>query len=156
MNRVKSRLFWDSAGIITVVMSNDANSAGRQLLRLGEAGVIEMRLSRDVLEDLEYVVSRRKPDLLKDLALLLDQANFDLVSDPNKETIDRCEALTGYRPDARVLAAAVECDADLFVTTDKVHFIGNPLIGPPATKVRAMTPHEALYWCRDQLAQPSP
>src|SRR5256886_4990445 len=60
--------------------TNDANSAGRQLLRLGEAEVIEMRLSRDVLEDLEYVVSRRKPDLLKDLALLLDQANFDLVS----------------------------------------------------------------------------
>ncbi len=136
-------------------MSPDMNSAGRQLLRLGEAGVVEMRLSRDVVEDLEYVVSRRKPALLQDLALLLDRANFDLTPDPNAETIDQCEELTGYRPDARVLAAAIECDADIFVTTDKVHFIGNPLIGPPATRVRVMTPHDALACCRDRLLESS-
>src|SRR5687768_616515 len=114
-----------------------------------------MRLSRDVLEDLEFVISKRRPALLKDLALLLDRANFDLVGDPNAETIDRCVNLTGYRPDARVLAAAVECDADHFITTDKVHFIGNPLIGPPETKARMMTPREALDWCRNRLADSS-
>lgn len=118
--------------------------------------MIEMRLSRDVLADLEYVVSKRKPALVKDLALLLDRANFDPVPDPNDETVDHCDRLTGYRPDARVLAAAIECDADIFITTDKVHFIGNPLIGPPETKVRVMNPGEALDWCRYRLAEASP
>lgn len=155
MKRANPRLFWDSAGIVTAVMSTDANSAGRQLLCLGEVRIVEMRLSRDVLEDLEYVVSRRKPALLKDLALLLDQANFDVTPDPGDETIDQCDELTGYRPDARVLAAAIECDADVFITTDRVHFIGNPLIGPPETKVRVMTPLEALDWCRERLSETS-
>jgi predicted nucleic acid-binding protein len=149
VSRDKARLFWDSSAIIAAVMSEDA---GRQLLRLGEAEVVEMRLSRDVLQDLEFVISKRKPGLLKELAVLLDAAGFDLSPDPNDETVDQCQELTGYRPDARVLAAALECDADLFITSDKVHFIGNPLIGPPTTNVRVTTPREALDWCRDRLS----
>lgn len=59
--------------------------------------------------------------------------------------------MTGYLPDARVLASAVECDADLFLMHDTEHFLQNPLIGPPDTRLRVMTLFQGLDWCREQL-----
>ena len=43
--------------------------------------------------------------------------------------------MTGYRPDARVPAAAIECAADVLVTFDSTHFLGNPSIKPPEVAV---------------------
>jgi len=148
---MKPKLFWDSSGLIAAILSSSENSPGRLLLKLGEADLIDMRVSREVLGDCDRVLRKRNPALVKQLALLLHQANIGTVLDPNRETIERCIEMTGYEPDARVLAAAVECDADLFLTQDTVHFLQNPLIGPPDTKLRVMTLHQALEWVRDYL-----
>ena len=118
---------------------------------MGEAGALTMRLSRDVLRDTEYLLKRRKPELLSELALILHQADFSLTTDPNEGPVDDCEEMTGYRPDARVLAAAVECGADLFITHDTLHFLQNPLVGPPNTRLRVVTHREALEWCLEKL-----
>ena len=40
-------------------------------------------------------------------------------------------------------------DADLFITHDSEHFLNNPLIGPPDTKLRVVNPHQALEWVRE-------
>ncbi|HLK60697.1 MAG TPA: PIN domain-containing protein [Chthonomonadaceae bacterium] len=144
----KPKLFWDSSGLLAAVMSPDAMSASRQLLRLGEVGAVDMRASREVLRDIETLVRKRKAALLPQLAQILDRANIAITLDPNQETVDRCIEMTGYLPDARVLAAAVECDADLFLTFDTEHFLQNPLIGPPDTRLRVVTPKQALDWCR--------
>jgi hypothetical protein len=68
-----------------------------------------------------------------------------------RTTVVRCIQMTGYQPDARVLAAAIECDSDLFLTHDTEHFLQNPLICPPDTNLRVMRPHEALAWVRERL-----
>ena len=153
----KPRVFWDSSAIISAIMSKRPHSEARQLLHLGDLGFVDMRLCRDVARDAEFVVGKYRPDLIPDLALTLHRANFaGETARPAKETVDACEALTAYRPDARVLACAVECDADIFVATDKQHFVGNPLIGPPATRLRVLTPFEALEWVQAELRRLNP
>ena len=149
---VKPRVFWDSSGIIAAVFSKNPHSAARQLLYLGELGFVDMRYCRDVVRDVQYLVQRMRPELVLELALILDMADFAGESaQPAPETVNICLAMTAYRPDARVLACAIECDAEIFVTTDKQHFLGNPLIGPPATRCRVMTPYEALEWVQEEL-----
>lgn len=147
----KPRLFWDSSALVSAVVSPSRNSPARQLLRLGEAGVVDMRLSRQVLREVELILRKRHTALLPRLAVMLNQGNFAVTLDPDDDTISRCMAMTGYRPDARVLAAAVECDADLFITHDTKHFLQNPLIGPPDTRLRVVTPYQCLDWCREHL-----
>ena len=83
----------------------------------------------------------------------MDVCNIALTLDPAAETIDDCIEMTGYLPDARVLAAALECDADLFVTYDFEHFLQNPLIGPPNTNLRVVDAHQALDWIATFLEQ---
>jgi predicted nucleic acid-binding protein len=147
----KITLFWDSSGLIAAILSPKENSPGRLLLKLGEAGAVDMRVSREVLGDCDRVLRRINPERVKQLAVILHQANIATTLDPNSETIAYCHDMTGYEPDARVLAAAVECDADLFLTHDTEHFLQNPLIGPPDTRLRVMTLYEALDWVRERL-----
>ena len=45
----------------------------------------------------------------------------------------------------------VECDVDLFLTHDTEHFLQNPLIGPPETRLRVMTLYDALEWVHKRL-----
>ena len=153
---MRPRVFWDSSAIITAIFSKKPHSEARQLLQLGDLNLIDMRYCREVVRDVQFVVNKYRPDLIPELALTLDRANFAGESaQPNADTVRDCLELTAYLPDARVLACAIECDTDLFVTTDKQHFIGNPLIGPPKTRLRVMTPHEALDWVQENLRRQS-
>lgn len=147
----RPRLFLDSSALIAAALSPRDESPGRQLLLLGEAGVVDLRISREVLGDLERLLRRRNPAALARFVVLLDAADVATAPDPAPETVERCVDLTGYLPDARVLAAAVECDADLFVTHDTEHFLQNPLIGPPDTRLRVKDSRQALVWVRERL-----
>jgi predicted nucleic acid-binding protein len=143
----------DSSALIAAALSPREDSPGRQILLLGEAGIVDLRMSREVLSDIERLLRRRNPDVLARFVILLDAADVAMVPDPAPDTIERCLDLTGYLPDARVLAAAVECDADLFVTHDVEHFLQNPLIGPPDTRLRVKDSRNALEWCRNEIAK---
>lgn len=148
----KPRVFWDSSAVITAIFSRRPHSEARQILQLGDLGFVDMRYCREVVRDAQFVVNKYRPDLMPELALTLDRANFAGESaQPARETVEACFEMTAYLPDARVLACAVECDADIFVTTDKEHFVGNPLIGPPKTRLRVMMPPEALDWLQEEL-----
>ncbi len=147
----KPRVFLDSSALIAAILSLRDDSASRRLLHLGEANAIDLRVSREVLRDTEYLIRRRNSSLLPLLALLLDQANVQIVSNGSREMVEQCMDMTGYLPDARVLAAAVDCGADIFATYDTEHFLQNPLIGPPRTHLRVMNAHQTVEWCLAQL-----
>ncbi len=49
----RPKLFLDSSAVIAAALSSREDSPGRQLLLLGEAGVVDLRISREVLSDLE-------------------------------------------------------------------------------------------------------
>ena len=144
------RLFWDSSALIDAIFALK-NSPYADLFDLGETRAVDMRVSPDVVRECEAILRRYSDEAVALLAVVLHEANFAVTSLPAKETIDYCEQLTGYRNDAKILAAAEECLADVLVTHDKQHFLGNPLISPPDTHCRVKTAEETLTWCWQQL-----
>jgi predicted nucleic acid-binding protein len=146
------RLFWDSSALIDALFSPD-DSPYYDLFSLGELGTLDMRVSPDVRRECEAVLRPYGAEMITLLAEVLREANFATTSLPNKETIDYCEQLTGYRNDAKILAGAEECLADILITHDKQHFLGNPLINPPDTHCRVKTAQETLEWCLQKLSE---
>ncbi len=143
----KPILFLDSNALILALITVNVGHAIRRLLALGEQGVLDLRVSREVIGDVERFARVRNPDLLPRLALLMAQADIAPTAAPSEETVLFCETLTGYRPDTRVLAAAIECGADVLVTRDAEHLLGNPKIVPPAVTLLVMNDQECLDWC---------
>jgi hypothetical protein len=147
----RPRLFWDSSAVIDAILALD-DSPYYDLFDLGESGFADMRISPDVMRECEAILRRYGDDLVALLAVALHEANFATTPSPAKETVDYCQGLTGYRNDARILAAAEECLADILVTHDRSHFLGNPLFSPPETRCRAKTAAETLTWLLERLA----
>ncbi len=141
------RAFLDSNGPISAVITTKERTPIYRLVMLGEQGVIDLRISREVISDVERFVQGRNPAMLPKVAEIIDKGRMAITPEPSEETISRCEALTGYRPDARILAAAVECSADVLVTFDAAHLLGNPKIKPPEVSVMVMNALECLEWC---------
>jgi predicted nucleic acid-binding protein len=146
----KPRLFWDSSALIDALFALE-DSPYYDLFDLGEAGTVDMRVSPDVIRECEAILRRRGDDLVGLLAVALHEANFATTLLPNQEMVDYCEQLTGYRSDARILAAAEEYLADVLVTHDKTHFLGNPLLSPPDTHCRVKTAQETLDWLLERM-----
>jgi hypothetical protein len=117
---------------------------------LGEAGVLDLRASREVAGDTERFIRARDEQLLPVMAEVFARANIATTEPPNKDTIDFCETLTGYRPDARILASAIECAADVLTTYDSKHLLGNLRIRPPDVAVMVLNPKDTLEWCYRQ------
>ena len=158
MNDLSSpKLFLDSALLLAVLLSkNPAASPCYGLLKMGEASLIDLYTSDAVLRETHGVLR----DLLGDdaervkviLAENLAMGNVALTSPPSNDTVRHCVAITNYAPDARVLAAAIERDCEVFVTYDKTHLLRNPKIGPPNTRIVVLTGGEAKDWAIDQIS----
>ncbi len=147
ITRAKPRVFLDSSGFISAVITPRESAPIYRLVMLGEQDVLDLRISREVISDVERFVRARNPALLPTVAEIIDRGRMAITSEPNEDTIVRCEALTGYRPDARILAAAIECAADVLVTFDSTHLLGNPKIKPPEVSVMVMNAKDCLEWC---------
>lgn len=121
------------------------------LLKLGEASLIRLAASSQVLQELENAVRRKAPEQLGALALLLDRAGLETTDKPETAVLDICQELVAYRPDARVLAAAWTAEADYFVTLDKRHFLENKLLRE-RVPFPLGTPGDCLGWYRKHLS----
>lgn len=147
--------FLDAAPIVAALFSADPASPGRRLFKMGEVGLIHLYVSERVIGEAQGVLQGlmgAEYDAIKVLlAETLVLANVGVVSAPASPTIQMCLAVTRYRPDAEVLAAAIERDCEVFVTYDRPHLLHNPGIGPPHTRIVVMTGGETLDWAVDQV-----
>ena len=147
ITRAKPRVFLNSSGFISAVITPRESAPIYRLVMLGEQDVIDLRISRKVISDVERLVRGHNPAQTPKVAEIIDKGRMAITPAPNEDTIVMCEALTGYRPDARILAAAIECAADVLVTFDSIHLLGNPSIKPPEVAVIGMNAKGCLEWC---------
>ena len=151
ITRSKPKVVLDSSGLISAVITLRESAPIYRLVMLvvmlGEQDVIDLRISREVISDVERFVRARNSALRPTVAEIIDKGHMAITSEPNEDTIVMCEALTGYRPDARILAASIECTADVLVTFDSTHLLGNPSIKPPEVSVMVMNAKDCLEWC---------
>ncbi len=117
------RVFLDTSALFAGIWSETGGSG--QVLRLGEAGVIQLCVGEQVLDELESTLEDKAPEALGELTVLLDRSGIDIVDEPTSERITQLNQYLSYKPDARVLACAVENEVDWFLTYDQSDFLDN-------------------------------
>ena len=143
------RVFLDTSALFAGIWS--AEGGGREILRLGEVGALQLLVSPHVLRELEGALRRKAPELLGAATLLLDRVRVEVVASPSAGAVADAGKLTGHLGDARVLAAAREAGVEYFVTLDREHFLNNSTI-TGAFSFPLGTPGDFLGWFREKLS----
>jgi len=140
------KVFLDTSALIAGVVS--ASGAAREVLRLGEARVIDLVVSRQVLTEGDRNIATKLPTVLADYRMLLEQLGLQIVEDPSAQGV-REAARVIHHKDAPILAAARQAGVDYLVTWNTRHFHTAPVraFGPFAV----MTPGEFLQAFRRRL-----
>ena len=145
----RPRVFLDTSALFAGIWS--ASGGGRMLLKLGEAGVIELVASSQVLHEIEIALRRKYPTGLAGLAFLLDNARVSVTtSQPPAELLERCSAVTPHPGDARIAADAWATGASFLATLDSEHFLENKLLRS-AVPFHIGTPGDCLAWLRGKF-----
>ena len=143
------RVFLDTSALFAGVWS--ALGGARMILKLGEAGAIQLLISPHVLTEVEGALRRKAPEILDLLRLLLTRSQVEIVPVPSPDAVRASFELTRHTGDAQVLAAAWQTGTNYLVTLDHEHFLDNaPLRN--AMPFPIGTPGDFLAWYREQLA----
>ena len=120
------------------------------ILKLGEAGVVPLWVSSQVLTELENVLRRKASTMLGSMTLVLERSGVQIVPEPKPEFLEASYSLMSYQPDAQVLAATWSAGCDYFVTLDRKHFLDEPKI-IKAVPFLLGTPGDFLNWYKTRL-----
>ena len=142
------KVYLDSSVLFAGIWSDAGGS--RMIIRLGEAGALQIFVSSQVLSEVESAVRRKAPEALGFLALLLDRSRISVLSQPDEEIVKTCMQIVQHPGDAQVLAASWSSDVDYFVTLDKKQFLEN-LDLLQAAQFPIGTPGDFLAWFRTML-----
>jgi predicted nucleic acid-binding protein len=144
----KVRVFLDTSVLFAALLSETGGS--RLILKLGEAGAVQLWVGQRVLQEADGVLARKAPERRPLFALLLDRAQVSVGPEPGDAVLTRTRATVDYLPDAYILAEALAAEADYLVSLDRKHLVGNPRTLDLPFSVG--TPGEFLIWFREYLA----
>jgi predicted nucleic acid-binding protein len=142
------KVFLDTSVLFTAVYSETGGS--RLILKLGEAGVVQLWVGPWVLREAEEVIKRKSPRSKTFFALLLARSQVRVGQEAGEEATARAMAVVGYLPDAQVVAEALEGGVDYFVSFDREHILENPNVEKLPFPVGAAG--DFLAWYRARLA----
>lgn len=113
----RRRIFLDTNVIFSGMYS--ASGAPGVILQSHIDGAITAVVSRQVIEEIVATIRAKRPDLAPLLFFLLQNAPFEVQPDAGK--VAACAAFI-HAADAPILAAAIDAQADAFVTGNTRHF----------------------------------
>jgi predicted nucleic acid-binding protein len=145
-NRV--RVFLDTSALFAGIWSSEGG--GRMVLKLGEAGVVRLLVSPQVIGELEGALRRKAPTAMGALALILERSGVEITDTPPPEVVQDAINLIDHLGDARILAAAMTAGVDYFITLDKEHFLENQAV-MESMPFPIGTPGDFLTWFRERL-----
>ena len=148
MERKRWRVFLDTSALIAGVVS--PTGAAREVLRLAEARVIELVVSRQVLVEAERNLASKLPLVLDDYHLLLRRLEPVVVEDPPRAAAQEAARVI-HRNDAPILAAARIAAVDYLVTWNTRDFMTERV--RDWASFPALTPGEFLRAFRDVLGK---
>jgi predicted nucleic acid-binding protein len=118
------RVFLDTSALFAGIWSESGGA--RLILRLGEAGALQIVLSQQVLYELDDALHRKAPHLLPTLALLLNRIQAEIAGPGSAEQYAACLALAGHPGDARILADAWQAGVSYLVGLNQKHILNHP------------------------------
>lgn len=148
MERRRWPVFLDTSALIAGIIS--PTGAAHEVLRLCEAKIIELVISRQVLIEADRNLSNKLPALVPDYRDLLRRLSPRIVEDPGREETERAAEVIN-RKDAPILAAALEARVDYLVTWNTRHFHSGSVKAFVPFKI--VTPGEFLDDFRRALAE---
>ena len=143
------RVFLDTSAVFSAVYS-EAGGA-RRILKLGEAGLLDLRVGPSVLAEAEAVINRKAPTIAAHLVLLLDRSQVVVGREASSADLDAALAIVDYVPDAQILAEALASEAGYLVSLDRQHLLGNPRADLLPFPIG--TAGDFLAWYRRRLGQ---
>ncbi len=120
MTSKRLRLFLDTSALIAGLLSS--KGAAREVLRLGEAEIVEIVISKQVVVEAERVLGKKFPTLMDSLHSFLKNLNPTIVPDPKRNQIEKAMEWI-HKDDAPILAAALEADVDYLISWNTRHFM---------------------------------
>ena len=139
------RVFLDTSALFAGIQS--ARGGDRLILKLGEAGAVDLLVSPQVLDEAEGALRRKARQTLGVLALLLDRSGAKVIASSTAEALEESRSLTGHLADAHVMAAAWAARIDCSVSLDRAHFLDNHKL-KGAVLFPVGTPGDFLAWYR--------
>jgi putative PIN family toxin of toxin-antitoxin system len=106
------RVFLDTSALIAGLISS--TGAARELLRLCEAGAVEVVVSKQVLVEADRAFSEKLSRLVSNFRVLMANMSPTLVEDPSREEI-RLAAQVIDEKDVPILAAASNAKVDYLI-----------------------------------------
>lgn len=138
---LKPKAFVDSNVVIAGLGS--FRGASHEVLRLGQQKKVRLLISRYALGEIEKVLQKKLPHLAPIFLSLLKAKPFHLVKDPPEAKVKIAAKMLRDPEDAPLLAAAIETEANYFLTLDKRHFLQNQAV-LQIPKLRVLSPAEFL------------
>lgn len=141
----KAELFFDSSALVAGVIS--ATGGARALLLLGEAGLISVLVSEQVVAESERALARKAPGALSYYRRAVKLAIDRILRDPSLEEVQGHKDLIEHRADVPILVSAMQAEVDFLVTHNRRHFIDDQSVAE-RSGLRIGTPGDALDWLR--------
>ena len=147
--RSRPRVFLDTGALFSAVAS--ATGGPLMILKLGEAGAIDLWVGPRVLREAEAVMEPKRPASKAYFAVLLDRSGIRVTREASEELLAAARAVVSYVPDAEIVAEALTAGVDYLVSCDREHLLGNPhtegLFFPMGTA------WDFLAWYRQRLIE---
>ncbi|MGB4781482.1 PIN domain-containing protein [Candidatus Methylomirabilis sp.] len=141
------KVFLDTSALIAGIVS--LAGAAREVLRLCEAGAVELLVSRQVLTEADRNLSAKLPAFVPDYRHLMRRMSPTLVEDPTDREVVQARRVIHHK-DAPILAAAISAEVDYLITWNTKHFHTSPVMR--AVRFRIATPGEFLEEFRGWLS----
>ena len=141
------RVFLDTSAQFSGIWSSVGGE--RMILKLGEAGAIQLFVSQQVLTEIETTLRAKAAHSLGALAILLDRSRVQVVLSSERH-LYIARSLVSHPGDAQVLAAVYDSQVDFFVTLDRKHFFDNLKLREHLPCPMG-TPGDFLTWFRARL-----
>ena len=141
-------LFLDSSALFAAVVS--ADGAARTLLLLGEAGLVTITVSEQVVAETERALARKVPHALAYHREALRSSGLRIVRDPLPEEVAAHRGIVAHRADVPIVVAAMKAKVDYLVSFNRRHFIDDPGVAA-RSGLRIGTAGDALAWVRGLL-----
>ncbi len=140
------RVFLDTNVLIAGIISKAGPPA--TILDLGEAGELEIVVSRQVLVEADHVFGRKFGGLIERYRLFIKNLTPEMVDDPSSEMIREAKKVINQN-DAPILAAARDAAVDYLVSGNTKHFFSNEvrsfLSARILSPVEFLTEFESLF-----------
>ncbi|MBI5410657.1 MAG: PIN domain-containing protein [Nitrospirae bacterium] len=113
------RVFLDTSALIAGIVS--PTGAAREVLRLAEARLIHLVVSRQALTEADRNLAAKLPVLLPEYSALLRAFDPLVVEDPDRAAVREATKVIHHK-DAPILAAALAAHVDYLVSWNTRHF----------------------------------